>query len=79
MSVHDTDKYPEIKRLLDIPEDEPIFILRAQDQIANLAIIDYISRCKGICSKMFIGDVSDVAMAFSSWRVRNPGKVKVPD
>jgi hypothetical protein len=31
MGVHDVDKYPEIKRLLGIPEDEPIFIFRAQD------------------------------------------------
>lgn len=79
MSVHDTQYYPLIKRLLGIPKDEPIMILRAQDQAANLAILSYIGHCKNICTKEFIRDVSDISMAFSSWRVQNPGKIKVPD
>lgn len=33
MGVHDTDTYPEIKMLLGIPVDEPIFILRSQDRL----------------------------------------------
>lgn len=44
MSVHDTDKYAEVKRILEIPEDEPIFILRSQDRFAPLAVEDYAER-----------------------------------
>lgn len=31
MGVHDLSVYPQVKELLGIPADEPIFILRAQD------------------------------------------------
>ena len=35
MGVHqDKEIYTKIKQLLDIPEDEPIFIIRAQDQFS---------------------------------------------
>jgi hypothetical protein len=40
MSVHDAD-YSKVKKLLGIPEDEPIFILRAQDKHAPWAVEDY--------------------------------------
>lgn len=42
MGVHDTDKYPAIKSLLGIPEDEPIFILRGQDALAADTIHHYV-------------------------------------
>lgn len=41
MGVHNEAVYPEVKRLLGIPEDEPIFIIRAQDVLSADAIEGY--------------------------------------
>jgi hypothetical protein len=44
MGVHDVDATQECKKLLGIPEDEPIFILRAQD-ILYPAILGVYEQC----------------------------------
>lgn len=41
MGVQDKEMYPQIKQLLGIPEDEPIFILRGQDDRALRTIEQY--------------------------------------
>jgi len=41
MGVHDYKEYPVIRGLLDIPEDEPIFILRAQDVLYPAVLAAY--------------------------------------
>lgn len=38
MGVHDKDRYGEIKEALDIPDDEPIFIIRGKDSLAPTII-----------------------------------------
>jgi len=39
--IRDQEVLKEIKLILEIPEDEPIFILRAQDKIAPTAVSAY--------------------------------------
>lgn len=81
MGVHDVDKYPEIKRLLGIPEDEPIFILRGQDVIAPDAIRAYARKCKlmGFVSQRFTSQVEVCADEMASWQGANRERVKTPD
>jgi hypothetical protein len=50
MGVHDLSVYKEVKALLEIPEDEPIFILRSQDILYPAAVAAYeqlyVSACR---------------------------------
>jgi hypothetical protein len=80
MGVHKTEVYPEIKKLLDIPEDEPIFILRAQDKAALPTLIDYEDEAdhKG-ASDEFYNSLEPIYEDFRKWQADNPDKVKVPD
>lgn len=89
MGVHDTDKYPEVKRLLGIPEDEPIFILRAQDQCSVLSVFDYAFRYQRAVEadgdrmnqeqRDFHAEVIDVHSQMDEWQLAHPSKVKIPD
>lgn len=80
MGVNDTDKYPVIKDLLEIPQDEPIFILRAQDNAAMLSVSEYGFAARQVgASKEFIKEVNDISMDFADWRHNNRDKCKIPD
>lgn len=89
MSVHDRDKYPEIKKMLGIPADEPIFILRAQDNLA-LGLIDEYARRYGVDARTmgnkaptemrdFIGGLRNVQDNFAAWRLNHLDGLKFPD
>lgn len=88
MGVHDLDKYAEIKEALGIPEDEPIFIIRAKDRLAP-TIIDlydliYMSTAKvaGVTASdamKFSDDIRDVYDAVADYQRTHPDTVKVPD
>lgn len=82
MGVHDKDKYPEIKRLLGIPEDEPIFILRAQDDLSADTISDY--RLRYVRQHRepdpdFVSQLNNKIVEIEGWQFRNSSKVKFPD
>lgn len=80
MGVHDKDKYPEIKRLLGIPEDEPIFILRAQDKCSFQTLIDYEDNVADVgADDIFLNGILKVQDEFSEWQGKNTDKVKTPD
>lgn len=84
MGVHNLDAYPEIKKLLDIPADEPIFILRAQDGLAVGSIENYKRRYADIGRTFpfddnFHDSLNDVIGAFRDWQSAHPGSVKFPD
>lgn len=86
MGVHDKEKYPEIKRLLGIPDGEPIFILRAQDDLSGHNILDYhvryLRRCRARQVKPdpdFVSDLEEILRDFDSWQSSNTSKVKFPD
>lgn len=80
MGVHDHDKYPEIKRLLGIPEDEPIFILRAQDKAAIPTLNAYWDAVTDMgCAESFAAGVDDSRGYFEDFAVANEAKMKIPD
>lgn len=87
MSVHDAD-YKKVKELLGIPEDEPIFVLRAQDQLSVPTIQRYavfalsveptIERPQPFTQEWL--DSKDAVIAeFAGWQEQNREKVKLPD
>lgn len=91
MSVHDKDKYAAVKELLGIPADEPIFILRAQDQIAEDSISHYAMNYRKEAQKRnddrkltpeqrkFQRDIHAVADNFLDWQDAHEDRVKFPD
>lgn len=83
MGVHDKDQYPEIKRLLNIPEEEPIFILRGKDKFA-LQTIDYYGHSIDIAVRRpelqpFLQDVDNCAAEFQMFAAEHSDRMKVPD
>ena len=86
MGVHQSPEvYQKVKELLDIPIDEPIFIIRAQDQFSIDIIGEYtglvIARseigAKGLGE--WVENVSLIGQNFINWQRENRDKVKVPD
>lgn len=77
--------YLEIKKLLDIPSDEPIFIIRAQDQFAVPTLADYLYYVtKGTSSdreniEEWFNNMREIGNNFLTWQRENVDKVKVPD
>lgn len=84
MSVHDAD-YKKIKKLLGIPEDEPIFVLRAQDDLAAHTVLRYTLTAHGIedpakvPSAEWFDGMDSVGQEFMAFRNDNPDRIKVPD
>jgi hypothetical protein len=79
LGVHDTEKYFAIKELLGIPQDEPIFILRAQDKFSVETVEAYGEITCNFCSESFDDGITSVATIFRKWQTDHPDKVKVPD
>jgi len=86
MGVHqDSETYKKIKQLLDIPPDEPIFIIRAQDKFSVKTIQSYrkkvrdgsIIGAKGL--REWYENVGSVINDFINWQRDNRNKVKAPD
>lgn len=83
------DKYPAVKALLEIPEDEPIFILRAQDRLSSGTIRGYIERYAAIPDEDygdgledaagFIDHLGEIETVFTHWQRDNADRVKIPD
>ncbi len=80
MGVHNLHNYAEIKKLLGIPEQEPIFILRAQDGLSRIALSAYADIVsKSGCSMEFEEGIYQVDDAFLDWQQQNNETVKLPD
>jgi hypothetical protein len=79
MGVH-TANYDAIRNELNITDDEPIFIIRAQDDASLATLADYMTNAKNNrASKHFLDDISEVIWRFGDWRVNNESKCKTPD
>lgn len=80
VGVHATDRYSEIKSMLGIPDSEPIFILRAQDNLAAGTIEAYreFGGNNGLPLE-WLSEISDEIHAFENWAEDNPDKMKLPD
>ena len=60
--------------------DEPVFVLRAQDKLAVFAISKYYQKsvAEG-CDKKHILEIEKIYNDFFKWRRNNPDKIKLPD
>lgn len=90
MGVHAVEKYDEVRSALGIPEGEPLFIIRAQDELSIDALAQY-RRNYTQSAMLTNGEVAldeidrfnremDVLIAqFHRWQQDHPESVKFPD
>jgi hypothetical protein len=85
MSVHDTDKYDEVCRILDFNEGEPIFILRPTDKLIVPVLARYHNMARNIedpelmPNQEWFDSLDDHIEAIRRWQNHNPDKVGIPD
>jgi hypothetical protein len=86
MGVHNTPEvYAEVKRLLGIPEDEPIFILRGQDDLAMHTVTRYRNTADSIEDNSvkpdqdWLDGMDGVIAKFAEFRNANPDRMHVPN
>lgn len=73
------EKYGKLK-IGNIPDDEPVFVLRAQDVVAMNTLENYAHQAEVMgAKKSFVKDVLAVRDSFQKWQDDNDDKVKVPD
>jgi hypothetical protein len=81
MGVHNAEAYPKIKELLGIPEDEPIFILRAQDGFSTRNIARYTNDVMLLAEKApdleWKNHMEEIMQTFSDWQ--HTHTTKTPD
>lgn len=66
--------------ILKFPEDEPLFVLRGQDQLAPQAVHNYSSICAANAVDPEQQAAVHTALAnFKVWQRDNPNSVKLPD
>ena len=60
--------------------NEPILVLRAQDECTIKAVWKYYLECtKNDCSVEHIEEIGKIYKDFEIWRRDNPDKIKLPD
>lgn len=65
---------------LTFPPDEPLFLLRGQDEAAPAAVRDYGHRADDVgAGAVHLGKVSVAALRLDDWQREHPDRVKVPD
>jgi hypothetical protein len=84
VSVHDAN-YRKLKKELGIPEDEPIFILRAKDRLALPVITRYTNSARQIESAKvrpsdeWFEQMGEVERQFADFASAHPSQMKIPD
>ena len=79
------ERVPESAKLDNAPSDEPVFILRAQDDLALHTLVGYMNVARQIedlkirPSDQWFADVQHVVDSFAAFRADHPDTVKVPD
>lgn len=74
-----SEKYGQID-ILGIPDDEPVFIIRAKDALAVPATQDYLHRAvKSNCNEEFVTRTGQSIELIAEWQNANQDRVKVPD
>lgn len=59
---------------------EPVFVLRAQDQLTHQAMYRYIHLVRHLVKKMsFVHQLDHIYSEFVYWSAMNRDKVKIPD
>lgn len=60
--------------------NEPLFIIRAQDELAEGALITYYESAKiAGCTQLFLDDLLEIISKFHTWATDNPDRMKIPD
>lgn len=63
-----------------LEEDEPCFVLRAQDKLAADAILNYAALCRDAgCSEEHVTAIHHSVSAFDTWAETHPDLMKLPD
>lgn len=72
-------KYGKIE-IPGIPEDEPVFIIRAKDKI-SLEVIEAYSFHAALesCPEEFVKSIDAVGLEFEQWQAEHEELVKLPD
>jgi hypothetical protein len=72
-------KYGEVD-IVDVPKDEPVFILRAKDILSVPAIARYQTLAtEAECGEGFFRGLNEVIASFAEWQTNNAELVKKPD
>jgi len=81
-SVRHDDALVKVRQILGIPQDEPIFVLRAQDAAARETIAEYeylTSHGEYNAGTEFSDGITARLQEFQQWADQNPDKMKTPD
>jgi len=77
--------HPHVKEVMNIPEDEPIFVLRAKDTYASAAVADWLThasrphdKTRGISLNKYV-NANTRFQEMLEWQRVNWEEVKVPD
>ncbi len=62
-----------------IPLDEPLFLIRARDQLAVKALMSYLRLCEvDGCTDYQLSAMREIINEFIDWQARNKSKLKQP-
>jgi hypothetical protein len=80
MGVHDPKAEKAARKAYGIPEDEPIFVLRAQDKLSTRIVARYRNDAATADLPLeFMADLDETVNSFANWQTDNADKVKLPD
>lgn len=80
MGVRDPQRQEQIKELLGLSPDEPIFIIRGRDRLAIGNINDYKLKAERAgCSPTFLEDLRQKQSEFEQYYVTHSDQMKRPD
>lgn len=71
--------HPLTQAALKIPEDEPIFVLRAQDKYALDTVWYWLQSVPTDINTNKLLNAANDYQAMQEWQKKNPDRVKVPD
>lgn len=79
------EAHPHVRAVMNIPEDEPIMVLRAQDKFAPAAAMSWQMQCVEpgtltlVVSEEKMNSASDLIQRMCDWQREHPDRVKTPD
>lgn len=88
MGVHNVEVYPEIKKLLEMPGDEGLFIIRFKDMLGPAAVAAYralynvaagVTTVDRQTQRHFTDHLEAVEREALRYQVKYPSRVKFPD
>jgi hypothetical protein len=65
--------------LAKVDDDEPIFVLRAQDATAPSRVLDWINGARSTLSEDHLQEALGAVVAMIEWQSQHPERVKLPD